>query len=192
MANQSPDRREVVAMLTKVAGLSQFSGFSKWVFAAGRDRAQATVYRPQYFTAAEYATLDFLCELIIPADETPGARQAGVSEFIDFMVSQDGDLQYPFRTGLAWLDAFSTEKFGGRFVDLASTQQELLLTKLSDPNERPGYEFFSLARKYTVIGYYTSRIGLEELDYPGLRLYSASPECPHKSDPEHKHLPAAR
>jgi gluconate 2-dehydrogenase gamma chain len=45
-------------------------------------------------------------------------------------------------------------------------------------------------RKYTVLGYYTSRIGLEELDYPGLRLYSSSPECPHKGDPEHKHLGA--
>ena len=179
-------------MLARVAGLSQFPGFSKWVFAAVGDPARATVYRPRYFTAAEYASLDVLCELIIPADETPGAHQAGVSEFIDFMVSQDGDLQYPFRTGLAWLDAFSSEKFAGRFVDLASAQQELLLTKLADPNERPGNEFFSLARKYTVIGYYTSRIGLEELDYPGLRFYSASPECPHKNNPEHKHLPAAR
>ena len=39
-------------------------------------------------------------------------------------------------------------------------------------------------RNYTVMGYYTSRAGLEELDYPGLRFYSASPECPHKDDPD--------
>jgi gluconate 2-dehydrogenase gamma chain len=43
-------------------------------------------------------------------------------------------------------------------------------------------------REYTVMGYYTSRIGLEQLDYPGLKFYSASPECPHKDDPEHLHL----
>jgi gluconate 2-dehydrogenase gamma chain len=52
--------------------------------------------------------------------------------------------------------------------------------------------FFRLIRSYTVMGYYTSRIGLEELNYPGLKLYSHSPECPHKDDPEHRHLPAGR
>jgi gluconate 2-dehydrogenase gamma chain len=47
-------------------------------------------------------------------------------------------------------------------------------------------------RRYTVMGYYTSRIGLEELDFPGLKMYAQSPACPHKDDPEHRHLPAAR
>jgi gluconate 2-dehydrogenase gamma chain len=40
------------------------------------------------------------------------------------------------------------------------------------------------------MGYYTSKVGLEQLNYPGLKFYSASPECPHKDDPEHRHLPA--
>jgi hypothetical protein len=43
-----------------------------------------------------------------------------------------------------------------------------------------------------VMGYYTSRVGLSELDYPGLRFYSQSPACPHTDDPEHRHLPAPR
>ena len=38
------------------------------------------------------------------------------------------------------------------------------------------------------MGFYTSRIGLEALDYPGLKLYSESPGCPHPGDPEHLHL----
>jgi hypothetical protein len=40
-----------------------------------------------------------------------------------------------------------------------------------------------------VMGFYTSEIGYKELDNPALKLYSASPECPHKDDPEHLHLP---
>ena len=48
--------------------------------------------------------------------------------------------------------------------------------------------FFRLLREYTVMGFYTTRIGLEELGYPGLRTYSKSPECPHVNDPEHRHL----
>jgi hypothetical protein len=113
------------------------------------------------------------------------------------MVSQDDDLQYPFRTGLGWLNAFATGTHGSRFIDLPGAEQEALLNKLADHRQQStsdieGQEFFVLARKYTVIGYYTSRVGLEELDDPGLRFYTASPECPHKNDPEHKHLPAAR
>jgi hypothetical protein len=73
-------------------------------------------------------------------------------------------------------------------------RQEDLLHKISAPNqsEIEGPAFFKLLRTYTVMGYYTSRAGLEALDDPGLRIYSASPECPHKDDPEHLHLPPPR
>jgi gluconate 2-dehydrogenase gamma chain len=202
MANQSPDRREVLAMLAKVAAIGQFTGFCRWACAGEHSHNQPTsarpaTYQPLFFLPSEYKTVDQLSELIIPKDESPGARDAGVVEFIDFMVAHDDDLQYPFRTGLAWLNAFATEKYAADFSSLAPDQQETLLGKLAYraqqlPVERQGQEFFALVRKYTVLGYYTSRIGLEELDYPGLQLYSASPECPHKDDPEHKHLPAPR
>ncbi len=173
-------------MLARIAAIAQVPVFSKW--ASG-----AEVYKPQFFTPSEYQTLDVLSELIIPADKTPGAHAAGVSEFIDFMVANDHDLQYPFRTGVAWLNAFANEKFGHNFADLQASEQTALLSKLAyrnqqSPAERTGQEFFALARKYTVLGYYTSRIGMEELDDPSLRFYSSSPECPHKDDPEHKHL----
>ena len=80
------------------------------------------------------------------------------------------------------------------FIQLSAPDQGTLLSALARPGNQleehqPGREFFSLARKYIVIGFYTSRLGLQSLDYPGLRFYSASPECPHKDDPEHKHLP---
>jgi gluconate 2-dehydrogenase gamma chain len=202
MANQSPDRREVLAMLARVATLSQFPGFSRWVSASEHPHAESqsrrpAAYQPLFFAPAEYKTVDQLTELIIPGSESPGAHDAGVAEFIDFMVAHDDDLQYPFRTGLAWLNAFAFEKQGVGFSGLASNQQVALLSKLAyraqqSPTEVQGQKFFALVREYTVLGYYTSRIGLEELGYPGLQLYSASPECPHQDDPEHKHLPAPR
>jgi len=49
--------------------------------------------------------------------------------------------------------------------------------------------FFDLIREYTLMGFYTSRVGLQELDYPGLKFYSESPSCPHVNDREHLHLP---
>lgn len=201
MANQSPDRREILAMLAKIAALSQFPGFSRWVSASENGSAASSprpsTYQPSFFTPAEYEIVDKVTDLILPADDSPGARDAGVAEFIDFLVAHDEDLQYPFRAGVAWLNAFAFEKEGGNFSSLSVSQWERLLRKLAyrsqqSPTEVQGQEFFTLIRKYTVLGYYTSRIGLEALDYPGLRLYSASPECPHQNDPEHKHLPAPR
>jgi gluconate 2-dehydrogenase gamma chain len=189
-------------MLGKVAALSQFPGFSRWITAAEHSHtegasARPSTYQPLFFMPAEYATVDLLTEMIIPKDESPGAHDAGVVEFIDFMVAHDDDLQYPFRTGLAWLNAFATEKHGADFSSLTLAQRDALLRKLAykaqyAPTEVQGQEFVALLRKYTVIGYYTSKIGLQELDYPGLRLYSASPECPHPHDPEHTHLPPPR
>ena len=184
-------------MLARVAGVTQFGVFSRWVCATGDTPKHAPTYTLQFFTAAEYKIIDQATEMIIPNDGTPGARDAGVSEFIDFMVAHDDDIQYRFRTGVAWLDAFATEIYGDGFANVSSEQREAILRRLAYRKEQrstelTGQEFFKLLRVYTVMGYYTSRIGLEQLDYPGLRLYSASPECPHKDDPEHRHLPPPR
>ena len=198
MANQSPNRRDTLLLLARIAGIGAFPGFSKWVAAAkdGRSKsseAEPAAYKPMFFSAHEYNTVDIVTEHIIPADGTPGANQAGVAEFIDFMVAHSPDLQYQFRTGLAWLDVFARESNSTDFTSLPVETRQLLLSRLAyhakqSPAELQGQEFFSLIREYTVLGFYTSRIGLEALDYPGLRIYGSSPECPHKDDPEHRHL----
>ena len=55
--------------------------------------------------------------------------------------------------------------------------------------EDEGRAFFKLMREHTLMGFYTSKIGLEQLDYPGLRsFYAELPGCPHPGDPEHRHL----
>ena len=180
MANQGPDRRAVLEMLTVAALAGQFTGFSRWAFAKEMHMHPADVpaapkpahYKPQFFSSAEYRLLDLVTEMIIPRDETPGARDAGVSEFIDFMAAHDTEIQQPLRDGLQALAARN-------FVSETPARQEALL------RDAP---FFKLLRRYTVMGYYTTRIGLEQLDYPGLKLYAKSPGCPHKDDPEHKHL----
>src|SRR5919206_4817412 len=103
MAGQSIERRDVLRILALAATASQFPGFKNWAFAhdhaddeehlhAIQSKPAATqgeAYKPQFFTADEYRLLSRLAELIIPTDETPGAREAGVSEFIDFMVAND-------------------------------------------------------------------------------------------------------
>ena len=165
-------------MLALATAASRFPGFSRWICApqhamdeSVRPKPHVT-YTSQFFTQPEFAALDQLTELIIPRDDTPGAQDAGVAEFIDFMAFNDSAIQQPFRAGLA------------SFLKLTPSQQDESLQRMQHD------KFFLLLRRYTVMGYYTSRIGLEQLDYPGLKLYSASPSCPHTNDPEHKHLSA--
>jgi gluconate 2-dehydrogenase gamma chain len=196
MAGQGIERREVLRILATAAAAAQFPGFSKWVFACGHVgnvalQIKPAMYRPQFFTAAEYAMVEQLAEMIIPSDATPGAREAGVAEFIDFMAASDPAVQYSFRTGLAGLNAHSELTLGKSFAELSPDQRTSLLEPLAHkarPGEEDSRRFFSAFREITLIGFYTSEIGFKELDHPALKLYSASPECPHKDDPEHLHL----
>jgi hypothetical protein len=211
MAGQNLERREMLRALSLAAGASQFPGFVKWAFAdpesgyrsdhikqAGQTESQTkpnNSYKPQFFTNDEYEIISRLSELIIPTDATPGAREAGVSEFIDFIVFSDPNLQYRFRYGVGWIDAHARYLFGRRFLEITPEQQTETLTHLAYKDrhragEEDGRSFFHLVREYTVIGFYTSRVGLEEINYPGLKQYwREAPGCQHPDDPEHKHLP---
>ena len=208
MANQGPYRRQVLEMLAKASVASQFPGFSRWVFAGEHQHEQQSEgaprgmrrenYTPLYFNPTEYRMIDTLTELILPKDESPGARDAGVSEFIDFMAAHgDGDIRQPMRNGLAWLEANAKQMYGSDFANLSPEQQIAILKSVAYKSSVvavnvTGQAFFELIRRYTVMGFYTSRVGLEELNYPGLKLYSQSPACSHTDDPEHRHLPAPR
>lgn len=198
-----------------------FPGFQKWTFACEHDAPQAskdvsgkTPYQPLFFSAQQYKLVSRIAEMIIPADESPGAAEAGVPEFIDFMVANrvpvierrqirstqeaieaGNEAQEGFVSGLAWINARSFSEYGHEFLECTAQQQNMLLEELAykekfKPLTESGREFFSLVRTYTVAGYYTSKIGLEALGYPGLRtVWPAMPGCSHPDDPEHVRLP---
>lgn len=194
MAGQSPSRRQVLQAFSLAALASAAPGFSRWCFALSEqsdDAAQtspAAPYKPQFFSPNEYRTVAVLTELILPSDAGPGAKEAGVAEFIDFMVKSDPSLHEPFKRGLAWLDHESGEQHS--FVALTSAEQSQLLDRLAykknhRAQDKPGQDFFKLVRQYTVMGFYTTRIGLEALNFPGLKFYGTSPGCKHPGNFEH-------
>ena len=192
-------------MLAKAAAASQFPGFSRWVFGQQHEHTgnvapppRAPNYQPSYFSAFEYRTIDILTGLIIPPDESPGAQEAGVSEFIDFLAAHgEEEIRQPMRDGLKWLDATAKKDDGASFAVLSNKQQTEILKTVAyrdgaAQGDSEGQAFFRLIRRYTVMGYYTSRAGLTALDYPGLQFYTESPSCPHAGDPEHRRLPPPR
>ncbi len=105
----------------------------------------------RFFTAAEARAVDAICEQIIPADTDPGARQAGVVNFIDIQLTKHYKrYQGAYRKGIAGVDAVSRKRFGKPFAELPSEQQAEVLTDL----ENNGAEFFGLIRTHTMQGFY--------------------------------------
>ncbi|MEM1057436.1 MAG: gluconate 2-dehydrogenase subunit 3 family protein [Bacteroidota bacterium] len=130
---------------------------------------------PQFFTAAEYATVAMLADYILPADERgPSASEAGVPSFIDWVMIDEllGDpeeRQTAMREGLAWLDA---ETESGAFTAATDEQRRAVLDRIAYPEnaaeaDQPGVEFFNRFRDYTATGYWSSPAGVEDIGYIG-------------------------
>jgi hypothetical protein len=181
---------------------SHFPGFAQWSYAAAHEHAEGgkprpRTYTPRFFSAPDYAIIARLTELIIPSDETPGAREAGVGEFVDFMVAHDAEQQPPMRAGLSWLTDRCQREFSRPFLELKESRQTSLLEPLAYtakhlPGEESGQEFFRRLRDLTVMGFYSSPVGYRELSNPALHPWGISPACPHSDDPSHSHLPPAK
>jgi len=168
MAGQDLQRREMLRIMATAAAASKFPGFAKWAFICSHDSQDGHIrpesYQPQFFSTSEYALIERLTELIIPSDTTPGAKEAGVAEFVDFMVAHDTERQYPMRLGITWLNAHCERLFGKAFLALSGAQQVSVLEPLAHKakhreGEEDGRKFFSAIKELTVMGFYTTEIG---------------------------------
>jgi gluconate 2-dehydrogenase gamma chain len=127
----------------------------------------------EFFTEAERKTVRVLGNLIIPADERSGnAEEAGCVEFIEFMMLDQPDYQVPMRGGLKWLDMECLHRFNKSFVDCSETEQKSLLDDIAYPDTAPpelsqGVAFFNLFRDFVATGFWTSKMGIEDLQYMG-------------------------
>lgn len=107
--------------------------------------------RWRFLTESEAALVDAIAEQIIPGDQDPGAREAGVVNFIDKqLASRYRRHQQAYRDGLQAVDEASRKLFKGGFVGLTAAQQIAVLKKL----EAAGHPFFRLIRDHTMQGFY--------------------------------------
>lgn len=151
-----------------------------------RDEAQGAQFKPKFFTAHEYATVGILADLVIPRDARSGsATDAGVPQFMDFMMSDGNDARrLAMRGGLAWLDREARNRFSVRdFRRLTSTQQKQILDdiawpKRAKPEHSHGVAFFSSFRDLTASGFWSSKMGVADLGYTGNVMRSGWDGCP--------------
>lgn len=143
-------------------------------------------YTPKYFTAKQYATLTSLCDSIIPKDDhSGGAIEAGAPEFIDLLTSENDNYALQLGGGLMWLDNYCGELYGNAYLDCPPAQQKETLDLIAfkanakkQPALSQGVAFFGFLRKMTCDGFYTSKIGIDDLQYIGNVPRDSFPGCP--------------
>jgi len=126
-----------------------------------------------FFTKAEMATITVLADIIIPKDEHSGsASDAGVPDFIEFIVKDIPEHKVPMRGGLRWLDVQCAERYNHAFVDCSHDQQIEMVTAIAyplkaKPKMQQGVNFFNRMRDLTASGFFTSKIGIKDIGYAG-------------------------
>ena len=141
-------------------------------------------YAPLFFTPHEWDTVRLLADIVIPADERSGsATDAGVPEFMDFMMNERTDAQLPMRGGLAWLDNACRARTSTTFIAASAAARTALLDQIAYPKNAPaalspGVQFFTMFRDLTASGFWTSKMGIADLQYQGNVFVPEWTGCP--------------
>lgn len=146
--------------------------------------ANETRSAARFFTPEQHALVDELIETIIPEDShSGGAKAARVTDFIDKTLreTQDEDQKRTWKEGLPLIDSMSRHYHGKSYVDASPEERNAVLAVLSE-NERmtdiPEVKFFKDLKHLTVIGYYTSKVGIhDDLQYKGNRVLQEYAGC---------------
>jgi hypothetical protein len=192
MATEGISRRDILRTLAVGAAAGSVlqvipAEAAAYVHQAVRaEKSAVTKYTPKYFSAPQYAALTALCDAIIPKDDrSGGAVEAGAPEFIDLLTSENLDFQLRLGGGLMWLDNFCLDRYSNLYVACTPAQQKGVLDALAfransrkDPTLSQGIAFFALLRNMTCDAFYTSKIGIEDLQYVGNTSVREFPGCP--------------
>lgn len=159
-AASSNERRDALRIIGAIGATCAFPFPSDELYGQHAHNASAPApAKLVVFSESEIALISQICDLIIPATDTPGAIAAGVPAYIDAVCSRNAELARNIRNGLAAL--------GGKC-------DEATLARL----ESSGSPFFRVMKNLTADGYYTSKIGLmDELGYKGNHVLGEFPSC---------------
>ena len=154
--------------------------------APGAAAAQGVLaWTPKALTADQARVLDVVAELIVPATDTPGAREAGVPAFVDraiatFCAPADAGA---LKAGLSRIDADARAAHGAGFTTLTTARQMAMLAVYEAETRAPsapaavgrgdtetglsnrtaaapkGPPFFALLKELVTVGYFTSQLG---------------------------------
>ena len=164
------DRREAIKRVALLMGGALSAPAVAGVLSGCRSGTSSTTWSPQTLSAEESELVTVISEMILPETDTPGAKAAGVNEFVDLMMTEwyPADERDAFLAGLADVDARAQQAHGTTFVHATPEQQAEILSALDDEavdvaasgaEKKP---FFRTMKELTLLGYYTSEIGASQ------------------------------
>jgi gluconate 2-dehydrogenase gamma chain len=164
---------------------------------ASKDLA-APGWKPLFLDEHQNETLIVLSDLIIPATDTPGAKEALVNRYIDLVLAAETpETQRAFLNSLGYLDGESIRRYKAAFRYLSGEEQDLLLHALAYPRigggwagdtnapPDPGHAHFEALKDRIMTAYYSSQVGEKELGWDGAFAHGAYQGCEHPEG-EHK------
>jgi len=190
-------RRDLLEMALRAAALpGGATFFSTWLradaahppsgFTAPPQPPLLRDYPPAFFDRSDFDALQAFTEILIPTDESPGAREANCAHYIDFVLQASTEAA-PEIAG-QWRVAMAALKQAG-FHAADGAGRVALVEAMSRPERdpgatHPGYAAYRLIKQHTTFAFYTSRTGMiETLDYRGNSYNASFPACDH---PEHQ------
>lgn len=187
-------RREMVEQALRAAALPGAASFLA-SFSPAQEHAHQNVapaespllnnYAPKFFSPDDFRALQAFTEILIPSDDTPGAREAHCAQFIDFVLHASSDSP---QVQANWKTAMQTLKEAGfhqasenRRMDIV---KEMSRAETDAHSQHAGFTAYQLIKHQTAFAFYTSRSGMiETLDYKGNSYNQTFPACNH---PEHQ------
>jgi len=149
-------------------------------------------WKPIFLDEHQNETLIVLSDLIIPATDTPGAKDAFVNRYIDLVLAAGTpETQRAFLNSLGYLDGESMRRFKAAFRYLSREEQDLLLHALAYPRvgggwagdtgavADAGHGHFEALKGRIMSAYYSSQIGEKELGWDGAFAHGPYQGCEH-------------
>jgi gluconate 2-dehydrogenase gamma chain len=163
---------------------------------ASKDLA-APGWKPLFLDEHQNETLIVLSDLIIPATDTPGAKEALVNRYIDLVLAAEKpETQRAFLNSLGYLDGESMRRFKAAFRYLSREDQDNLLHGMAytvnesrwtgemDAKPDTGRTHFEALKHRIMTAYYSSQIGEKDLGWDGAFAHGPFEGCDH---PEGNH-----
>jgi hypothetical protein len=148
-------------------------------------------WKPVFLDEHQNETLIILSDLIIPATDTPGAKEALVNRYIDLvMAAETHENQKSFLGNLAYIDGESMRIYKNTFRYLSREDQDDLLHTMAYPMSGstwtgeaavadPGFTNFEQLKTHIGVAYYTSQIGMKELGRDDNFTHGVYQGCDH-------------
>ena len=180
------DRREAIRRTSLLMGGALSASAITAVMSGCQAAPTEPGWTPMYLKPEEGQMVAEIAERIIPATDTPGAKDAGVHRFIDLFLQDNAtrEEQILFQSGLADLNARANDKHGKNFVKLTSEQMDDILGDISAGSEASQEDmaanianegeavqggafnprkFFDGICQLTILGFFTSELGATQV-----------------------------